>query len=281
MIVDAHHHLWRYKTGFKTWLEDRDELASLRRDFLGDELAGMLRENGVDRTVVVQAEDSLDDSRFMIDAARAHSFIAGIVAWAPLDDPAATDSALDAYARETKVKGLRHMYLWDPDPDWLVRPNVLESLALVAARGYAWDNTAVTARHLEHVCTVAGRVPALRQVIDHLGKPPVIAGLWEPWASLMKRASEFPNVHVKLSAPLKVTEVADSTTIAQCRRYVYHVLEHFGAQRVMVASNWPVCNVFADYATTWSQMLDLVRGLDSIDQAFVMGATATGFYNLD
>lgn len=280
MIVDAHHHLWRYRPGVKTWLEARAELAGLRRDFLGDELAALLRENGVERTVVIQAENSLEDSVFMADATREHSFIAGIVAWAPLDDPAATHRALDVYARERKVKGLRHMFLWDPDTDWLVRRTVLESLALAAARGYTWDSTATIARHLEHVCTVAERVPELKQVIDHLGKPPVIEGLWEPWASLMKRASEHPNVYVKLSAPLKVTAVANSST-AQCQRYVDHVLEHFGAQRVMIASNWPVCNVFADYATTWKQMLDLIAGLDPTERRLVMGGTAARFYNLD
>ena len=280
MIVDAHHHLWRYRPGRKTWLEARDELAALRRDFLGDELAVLLRENGVERTVVVQAEDSLEESVFMVDAAREHSFIAGIVAWAPLDDPLATHRALDAYAKEPKVKGLRDMFIWNPDADWLVRPNVLEGLALAAARGYTWDSTAAIARHLEHVCTVAERVPELKQVIDHLGKPPVIERLWEPWASLMKRASEYPNVYVKLSAPLKVTAVANSST-AQCQRYVDHVLEHFGAQRVMIASNWPVSNVFADYATTWKQMLDLIAGLDATERTLVMGRTATRFYNLD
>lgn len=279
MIVDAHHHLWRYKPGFKTWLESRTQAAPLLRNFLGDELGKLIRENGVEQTVLVQAEDSLEESAFMIEMAQEHPFIAGIVAWAPLDDPRATGKTLDVYAKERKVKGLRHMFLWDPDPDWLVRPNVLESLAILAERGYTWDSTATLARHLEHVSTVAERVPNLKQVIDHLGKPPAIEGLWEPWASLMKRASQYPNVYIKLSALLKI-EAPANVDIERFQPYVDHVLKHFGPERVMIASNWPVSNIFADYTTTWNRQLSLIDGLERRERAAVLGGTAERFYNL-
>src|SRR5271165_944352 len=199
MIVDAHHHLWRYRPGFKPWLDAREELSSLRRDFLGDELGGFLQANGVDRSVIIQAMDSVEDTGYMVDAARHHPFIAGIVAWAPLDDPRAAEKQLDEYAKEPKIKGLRHLIIFDPDPDWSIRPKVLESLRLVAERGYTWDSTATVPRHLEHVSTVAEKIPALKQVIDHLGKPAATEGVWEPRASLMARAATHPNVYVKLS----------------------------------------------------------------------------------
>ena len=279
MIVDAHHHLWHYKPGFKAWLESREEAAALRRDFLADELEKLIRKNGIDRTVLIQAEDSLEESAFMIEAARQHPFIAGIVAWAPLDDPRATERTLDVYAKERKVKGLRHMFLWDPDLDWLVRPNVLDSLALVAERGYTWDSTATLARHLEHVGTVAARIPNLKHVINHLGKPPAIEGVWEPWASLMQRASQYPNVYVKLSALLKI-EAPANVSNERFQPYVDHVLEHFGPERVMIASNWPVSNLFADYSTTWNQMLGFIDGLAEQHRVAVVGGTAHRFYNL-
>ena len=278
-MIDAHHHLWKYKPGFKPWLEARPELAPLRRDFLGAELAELIRRNGVDRTVIIQAMDSLAESAFMIDAAYTHSFIAGIVAWAPLDDPKATEKALETYAKAPKVKGFRHLIIWDPDPDWLVRPGVLESFALLAERGYTWDATATIPRHLEHVSTVAERTPELRQVIDHLGKPAATEGKWEPWASLMRRAAEHPNVYVKLSGFLNAATLANATP-EQFRPYVDHVLEHFGPRRVMIASNWPVSNLGADYATTWAQTLALIAELDEDEKSEVLGGTAARFYGL-
>lgn len=279
MVVDAHHHLWRYRPGFKPWMDANEQLAPLRRDFLGDELRKLLRSNGVDKSVVIQASDSLAETAFMIDAAREHPFIVGIVGWAPLDDPRATEKALDIYDKAPKVKGFRHMIIWDPDPDWLVRPGVLESLGLVAERGYTWDATATIPRHLEHVCTIAERIPQLKQVIDHLGKPAASEGIWEPWASLMRRAAEFPSVYVKLSGFFNASTLANATK-EQFQPYVDHVLGYFGPRRVMAASNWPVSNMGADYRNTWTQTRALIAGLDDQQRAAVMGDTATAFYNL-
>jgi L-fuconolactonase len=279
MVVDAHHHLWRYRPGFKAWLEGDDRMAPLRRDFLGNDLKQLISQNGVDRTVIVQAHDSLEESAFMIDCAHEHPFIGGVVAWAPLNDPRATEKALDAYDRSPKVKGFRHLIIWDPDEDWLVRPSVLQSLTLLADRGYTWDSTATTSRHLEHVYTVSERIPTLMHVIDHLGKPAAGRGEWDPWALLMRRASELPNVYIKLSGFLNAATLANATA-EQFRPYVEFVLEHFGPERVMIASNWPVCLLGADYATTWSQTLDLIARLDDAGRAEVLGGTATRFYGL-
>ena len=278
-IVDAHHHLWRYRPGFKPWLDARDELASLRRDFLGDELGALLRTNHVDRSVIIQAADSIEDTAFMIEAARRYPFIAGIVAWAPLDDPRAAEKQLDEYAKEPKIKGLRHLIIFDPDPDWSIRPKVLESLRLVAERGYTWDSTATIPRHLEHVGTLAERIPQLGVVIDHLGKPAATEAVWEPWASLMARAASYPNVHVKLSGLSNVATLANATT-EQFQPYVDHVLANFGPERVMMASNWPVSNLGDDYSATWKRTLELIAHLDPEQRRAVMGETATRFYRL-
>ena len=258
---------------------EADELKPLRRDFMGGELRQLLKANRVDKSVIIQAADSLEESAFMIDQAHNSPFIAGVVAWAPLDDPRLAEKALDIYAKAPRVKGFRHLIIWDPDPDWLVRPGVLESFALLAERGYTWDATATIPRHLEHVCTIAERVPKLRQVIDHLGKPAASEGIWEPWASLMQRAAEYPNVYVKLSGFFNAATLANATK-DQFQPYVDHVLGYFGPQRVMIASNWPVSNLGANYRTTWSQSLALIAGLDEEQRAAVLGGTATLFYNL-
>jgi len=279
MIVDAHHHLWRYRAGTRPWLDARAELAPLRRDFLGDELAAHLRANGIDRTVIVQAADSLEDTAFMLEAARAHPFVAGIVAWAPLDDPRATETQLERCAREPLVKGFRHLIIFDPDPDWCIRPTVIASLGLLAERGYTWDSTATIPAHLEHVAVIAERIPLLKQVIDHLGKPAATERRWEPWASLMARAATFPNVFVKLSGLANVATLANASS-AEFAPYVNHVLECFGPQRVMIASNWPVSNLGAGYTETWNATRALIAGASDADRAEILGGTATRFYGL-
>lgn len=279
MIVDAHHHLWRYRPGQTPWLDARNELGPLRRDYLGGELAEHLRANGIARSVIVQSVDATRDTEFMRAAAREHDFIAGIVAWVPLEDPAATAKQLGRYAREPAIKGFRHLILFEPDPDWSIRPNVLTSLRLVADAGYTWDASVATPRHLEHVATIAERIPHLAQVIDHLGKPPAAESVWEPWASLMARAATYPNVCVKLSGLLNVATLANPLP-HQLQPYVDHVLHCFGARRTMIASNWPVSELGAGYTATWQATLGMLAGLEAHDREQVLGASAARFYRL-
>jgi L-fuconolactonase len=279
MIVDAHHHLWHYRPGLKPWLDDRAELAPLRRDYAATDLAPLLAAAGVDRTVIVQAGDNLDDTRAMLDAAERAAFICGIVGWARLDDPKAAERHLDALARTPKVKGLRHMIIWESDEDWLVRPAVLESLRSVAERGYSWDSTATTLRHLEHVATVSERIPSLLHVIDHLGKPSASRGVWEPWATLMARAASYPNVYVKLSG-LNNVATLERASVEQFRPYVEWVLEHFGAERVMIGSNWPVSLLAAGYAATWNDLVSLIAQCTPAERGEILGGTAQRFYRL-
>lgn len=282
MIIDAHHHVWRYRLGIMPWLDTAEKFAALRRDFLAEELEQLLRANGIDGSVIIQDACSIEDNGGMIDVAKRFNFIKGIVAWVPLEDPRATERYLDEYrAKEPKIKGFRHLILFESDPDWNVRPTVLESLKLVAERGYTWDLTNSNSRHLEHVPTVAEKIPALKQVIDHLGKPVAVEKVWEPWASLMARAATYPNVYVKLSGFVNVaTTPVSKATKEQYQPYVDHVLEHFGAERVMMASNWPPSTLAADYQTTWTNTLKLIEELSYTERAEVMGGTAVRFYGL-
>lgn len=279
MIVDAHHHLWRYQPGREAWLDARAALAPLRRDFLGPELATHLQANGVDRTVIVQCSDSIEDTAFMAAAAAECPFIAGIVGWLPLNDPHATEAQLAVYAREPKIKGFRHMIIFDPDPDWCVRPAVIESLRLVAERGYTWDSNASIWPHLEHVATLAEKIPELKQVIDHLGKPVFSEGIRQPWTALMTRAAAYPNVYVKLSGFANVATLANATN-DEFQPFVDHVLATFGTERVMIASNWPVSNLGAGYTETWNGTLATLTGCSPRERDEILGQTATRFYGL-
>ena len=279
MIVDAHHHIWRYQRGAEPWIDQRDELAILRRDYGATELRELVRANGIDRTVIIQASDSIEETLFMAEQAAAYPFMSGVVGWLPLDDPRATEQALEQYALTATLKGFRHMIIWEADPEWLLRPKVLESLALVAERGYSWDSTATTTHHLEQVCVVSERQPNLRHAIDHLGKPAATEGAWEPWASLMARAAIYPNMYVKLSGLTNIATLKNAT-VEQFRPYVDWVLQHFGAERVMLGSNWPVCLLGADYGTTWRDLTSLIAHLSDKERAAIMGATAARFYRL-
>ncbi|MFC5817087.1 amidohydrolase family protein [Nonomuraea harbinensis] len=275
MIVDAHQHFWNLETVEYPWLTPASGV--LYRTYAPEHLIPELRATGVDRTVLVQAADSRAETDAMLAHADAHPFIAGVVGWIDLTDPGEAAKALDRYRPHPKFVGVRHLIHDEPDPDWLVRDGVLESLGLLAAAGLAFDVVSLLPRHLDHVVTVAGRHPGLKLVVDHLSKPRIRDRAWEPWATKIAAAAAYPNVFAKVSG--LVTEADhERWSVEDLRPYVEHAVACFGPERLMFGSDWPVALLAADYRTVLEAARALLGGAGA-EQVF--GATATRVYGLD
>jgi L-fuconolactonase len=175
--------------------------------------------------------------------------------------------------------GVRHLINVEPDPDWVVRKPVLESLALLAERGLCFDLVAILPRHLEHVPAIAAAAPRLRLVIDHLAKPPIATREWEPWASLIARAAEAPNVFAKVSG--LDTAAQPGWTADDLSPYVDHALAAFGADRLLWGSDWPVSILGGGYARVWQEMNRLFARFSSLERDQLLGMTATRVYRLE
>ncbi|MET0517045.1 MAG: amidohydrolase family protein [Nitrospiraceae bacterium] len=283
VIIDAHQHFWVYGTYQTSWMEKppyaRDPaFEPLRRSFSPTDLEPHLQTAGVHRTVLIQAADGPDENGALLRYAQNHQWIAGVVGWVPLDRPGEAASVLDTFAREPLFVGVRHLINVEPDPDWIVRKPVLESLALLAEQGLCFDLVAILPRHLEHVPTIAAAVPDLRLIIDHLGKPPIAAREWEPWASLIARAAEAPNVFAKLSG--LDTAAGAGWTANNLWRYVNHARTLFGADRLMWGSDWPVSILGGGYAHVWQNMNRVFDRFAPLERDQVLGLTATRVYRL-
>ena len=172
MVIDAHLHLWDTGRLRYEWLQ-RPENAAINRTFGFEDFRARAVAAGVDRAVLVQADDSAADTEAMFEVAAAHPEIAGVVAWVPLDRPAEAAGRLDELAERPAFCGIRTLIHDQPDPDWLLRPEVGEGLALLEQRGVPFDVIAVLPRHLSHVPVLSERYPALRMVLDHLAHPPL------------------------------------------------------------------------------------------------------------
>jgi L-fuconolactonase len=238
MIVDAHQHFWEVGRFDYPWMT-RD-LGVLYRDYLPTG-----PQSGVDKIVVVQASNSLAESRWLLSLADEHEFIAGVVGWVDLAG-AGVDDELAELTKHPRLKGVRHLVESEPADDWLVQPAVLAGLQRLAARGLSYD-LLVHTRHLRHARTVAETCPDLRLVIDHLAKPPIAKHGFEEWAREFKPLAEYPNMHCKLSG--LVTEANwSSWTTDDLRPYVEYALELFGPRRLMFGSDHPVCLLAASYS---------------------------------
>lgn len=277
-VIDAHQHVWDLDRSTYAWLTP--DTGPLRRTFAEEELVPQLAACGVDRTVLVQAEDSAVDTDLMLETAGRHpDVVCGVVGWVPLERPRAAEAELERRLGDPRFRGVRHLIHDDPDPDWLRRPAVLDGLRLLAERDVPFDVVAVLPRHLEHVPFLAERVPGLRMVIDHLAKPPIAACGWEPWAGLIRRAAAAPGTYAKVSG---LNTAADPGTWSadDLRPYVEHALECFGPERLLFGGDWPVALLAGDYAKVVRETRRLLEPLDDSARERVLGATAVEAYGL-
>jgi L-fuconolactonase len=277
-MIDAHHHFWWTGRHTYTWPDQVGD--RLARDFTPDDLRPELSRCGIQGTVLVQVLHQVGgETEECLDLCKEVNFVRGVVGWVPLADPDATSRALERLHSRGKLVGVRHLISHEPDPRWLLQDGVIESLKLLAAAGLAFDAIPVTAAQFESVLDVAARLPDLKIVINHLGRPPLPERGWEPWATQVARAAEHRNVSMKLSIGLDIIMRWRWST-DEIRRYSDHVLDLFSSNRVMAASNWPVILLGASYQECWDGTTALVSGLSAAEQRAVLGDTAERIYGL-
>ena len=279
MIIDAHHHLWRFNAQDYAWITPDD--TPLRRNFVVDELTAMAAEAGLAGTIVVQARQSLDETRWLLDLSRQTTLIRGVVGWVPLADPELP--SILAALLPSRLVGVRHVVQGEADPEFLLRPDILRGLRTVSSCGLTYD-LLVQAHQLPQAIRCVERLKdasaPLRFVLDHGGKPAIRAGHHARWAADLARLARHANVACKLSG--LVTE-ADPTrwSVAEIEPYARTILETFGAQRVLFGSDWPVCLL----GTSQRRWLDTVRTwiahLSAAEQAAILGGNAVTWYQLE
>jgi L-fuconolactonase len=272
--IDAHMHFWRYSRQEYDWIDDGMSL--LRRDFLPADAAAVMRDAGMDASVAVQARQTLEETRFLLDLAARHQFIAGVVGWVDLR-AADLDDQLAELSAHRKLVGLRHIVQAEPD-DFLRGEEFRRGVAALERYGFAYD-ILIYARQLPAAIDFAAALPAARLVLDHLGKPDIRGGRFDEWRRDLDRLAKLPHVRAKLSG--LVTEADwNAWAMEDIHRYINAALDSFGAERLMIGSDWPVCGV----AATYSQVIDLVRSAIAnrtpAERAAIMGGTAQTFWNL-
>jgi L-fuconolactonase len=275
MRIDAHQHVWRYDPAQYGWIDDT--MAALRRDHLPADAQREMARAGFDACVAVQARQTLEETRWLLALADAHPFIAGVVGWIDLQSPDAR-AQLREFANYPRLVGIRHIVQSEPDDRFMLRPAFCAGFALLEEFGLAYD-ILVYSRQLPVAAELADRFPGQRFVLDHLGKPDIRAGAIDVWARDLRTLAARPNVWAKLSG--LITE-ADWTTWTPraLRPYLDVAFDCFGAERLMIGSDWPVCTVAGDYARTMSVVMDYVSDRPARERDAVLGGNAQRFWNL-
>jgi len=275
-MIDSHQHFWEVGRFEYPWMSSN--LGVLYRDYLPDDLEPVIRHNNIDQTVLVQASNSIAESRWLLELAAANSFIGGVVGWVDLMSPD-LEEQLRELSAHPKFKGVRHLVESEPNDDWLVQPAVLSGLNRLAAHGLSYD-LLVHTRHLKYVPRVAESCPDLALVIDHLAKPAIARNEIKEWSNTLAAVAKFPNINCKLSG--LVTEADwNSWQTDDLRPFVARGLELFGAERMMFGSDYPVCLLSATYDRVLESFQEMLKDLSDLEREKIFSTNAAKFYRLN
>ncbi|OAS23485.1 amidohydrolase family protein [Paenibacillus oryzisoli] len=277
MRIDAHQHYWKLSRGDYGWLSP--ELPVLYRDYLPDDLTKELIHNGITKTIAVQAAPTVEETAYLLSLCERHDTIAGVVGW--LDFDSNTFQELYATLRPNPYfVGIRIM-LQDIDADsYVFRPQVIANLQFLAEQQFPVD-LLIKSHQFPAIVKMLERIPTLKAVIDHIGKPQIAIQEKEQWQASLVEVAAYPNIYCKLSG--MVTEADHSNWKESVfTGYIRHTLDVFGGKRVMFGSDWPVCLLAASY----SQVLDIVNRnlpieLTDDEKEDIFGNNASRFYNLN
>lgn len=275
MIIDSHQHFWKYNPQKHAWIDD--EMSVIRKDFLPSDLESVFTDHGVDGCVAVQADQTLQETDFLLELAHEHDFIKGVVGWVDLRSDA-LDRVLEKYAPDSKLKGYRHIVQGEEDPNFLLRPDFLKGISKLENYGAAYD-ILVFPHQLGATLEFVKKFPNQKFVIDHIAKPYIKDGFYEGWAVLMKEIAKHENVQCKISGMITEADY-NSWTPKQIHPYMELVLNAFGPDRILFGSDWPVCLVAGKYKEVLQLTTNFIDTLSTSEKNAIMGANAVAFYDL-
>jgi L-fuconolactonase len=287
MLIDAHHHLWRYSQSEYGWIDDT--MSVLRRDFLADQLAEVARTAEVDGFVSVQARQSIAETESLLALAQQQPQILGVVAWLPL---AAEELSLhlDRLSGSPWLKAVRHVVQDEPDDRFLLGEAFNRGVATLARYGLVYD-ILIYARQLPAAIAFVDAHPQQVMVLDHIAKPTITASQFDtPWEQSFRELAKREHVRCKFSGVATEIRTQDGSglssgrptdwSVDQIRRYWDVALEAFTPKRLMFGSDWPVCLLATSYDRWLATVRELAAELSPGEQADLFADTAIATYQL-
>jgi L-fuconolactonase len=275
MHIDSHQHFWKYNAREYGWIDD--SMKSLRRDFMPEDLEPELEPNGFDGCVAVQARQTLEETRWLLELASRHPFIKGVVGWVDLRSPELRVQ-LESLCGNSKLTGIRHIVQSEPDDRFLMRSDFQRGIAMLEEFNLTYD-ILIYVRHLPVAAEFVAGFERQRFVLDHLAKPDIRGRELATWSRGIRELAKFPNVYCKLSG--LVTEADwDNWTEQDFIPYLDVAFECFGAERLMIGSDWPVCTTAGNYSRVVDVVKNYLGKFPFEASEAVLGTTAREAYRL-
>ena len=257
MKIDSHHHLWDLAARPQTWMVG-DNLDAVRRNFDTNDLREAIAGTDIEKTILVHATSTHDETYEMLALAEADPMLIGVVGWLQIDSPDAIKEC-EKYLQApgaSYLKGIRDVAQDLPDSNFLAKPQSIATVRELGKLGLTYDILTKTPE-LRAAIELVRACPDVSFVLDHISKPYIAKQEMEPWKSLITELASFDNVVCKISG--MVTEAKwNNWEVSDFAPYVDHIIESFTPQRLMFGSDWPVALLGT---STYSQVVQLAEAL--------------------
>ena len=317
VIVDPHHHLWD-QPGWRYLLDellaDLDTGHDVRATVYVQSSRSMLRAGGPEAMRAVGETEFANGIAAMCESGRYGPVraCAGIVAAADLRMGEAVRPVLEAHVTAAggpggRLRGIRHIATWDPDPallnpayspaeDMLDDPGFRAGFAQLAPLGLGFDAW-LFFHQLPRLTALARAFPGTRIVLNHCGGILGIGGyagrrdeVFAAWSGAMRELATCPNVAVKLGGlgmrlpgfgfEAGATAPSSEDLATAWRPWMENCIATFGADRCMFEGNFPVDKGGFAYAVGWNAMKRLAAGAGEGERADLFWRCAARTYRL-
>ncbi|MDR6844649.1 amidohydrolase family protein [Flavobacterium granuli] len=275
MKIDSHQHFWKFHPVKDSWINA--DMKILQRDFLPSDLHSLLHENDIDGCVAVQADQSEEETHFLLELTSENDWIKGVVGWIDLRAEN-LDDRLQYFSQYKKLKGFRHIVQAEPEDDFLLREDFCEGISKLAKYNFTYD-LLIFPKHLSYAVELVKQFPEQSFVIDHLAKPDFKQSDFSLWEKGIREIANCPNVFCKVSG--LVTEADwNNWKESDFTHCLDVVTEAFGMSRLLFGSDWPVSLLAASYKQSWGILFRYFSKYPKEQQDKFWGGNAIEFYNL-
>ena len=275
MIIDAHQHFWIYDPVRDSWIDESMQI--LKRNFLPEDLAPVIKENSIDGTIAVQADQSENETNFLLGLAEKNTWISGVVGWVDLMAQD-IEEKLEHFSSYKKLKGFRHIVQAEPDENFMLNEKFRNGIGQLKNYNFTYD-ILIYPHQLPTAIMLTEKHPDQKFVLDHIAKPSIKKKEIEPWASGIKELAKNPNVFCKISGI--ITE-ADHRNWESKEIYPYLdiVFNAFGYDRLLFGSDWPVCLLAGLYNQVINLIDEYMKNASDENKEKIFGKNAVSFYNI-
>lgn len=290
-IIDTHQHLWDLDLFRLPWVRGNPKLnrSFLTADYL-QATRGLHVVKAVYMEVAVDPQQQREEAEYILELCRSddHPTVAAVISGRPAVE--GFEDYFRPYADSPHIKGVRQILHAGTPAGFCLQPEFVRSMRRLGDLRMCFD-LCMRPSELLDGARLADLCPETRFVLDHCGNADV---QWyrgetakqestirqrEQWRRDLAEIAKRKNVTCKISGIIaRVTP--DDWQAEDLAPIVDHCLDQFGPDRVMFASDWPVCTLGASLAQWVAALKQIMADRPIEQQRKLFHDNAEEFYEL-